>query len=108
MKKLSRVKEYAARYLHQDVKMSFKDIAKELNVSEETIRNTLEVPKEESPLKTVTSKTSDFINETSMKGTQNVMIMTEGASQRLDGIAEQQRSEGPNPKYTNVIRKARE
>ena len=67
----------------------------------------LEVPKEESPLKTVTSKTSDFINETSMKGTQNVMIMTEGASQRLDGIAEQQRSEGPNPKYTNVIRKAR-
>ena len=56
----------------------------------------------------MTSKTSDFINETSMKGTQNVMIMTEGASQRLDGIAEQQRSEGPNPKYTNVIRKARE
>ena len=40
MKKLSRVKEYAARYLYQDVKMSFKDIAKELNVSEETIRNT--------------------------------------------------------------------
>ena len=108
MKKLSRVKEYAARYLYNDMNMDFKAIAKELSVSEETIKNTLEVAKEESPLKTVTSKTTDFINETSMKGTQNVMIMTEGASQRLDGIAEKQRSTGPNEKYTNVIRKARE
>tara|TARA_Y100000401_G_scaffold83119_1_gene68473 strand:- start:603 stop:932 length:330 start_codon:yes stop_codon:yes gene_type:complete len=109
MKKLSRVKEYAARYLLSEVKMDCKAIAKELGVTEETIRNTLEMPKEESPLKTVTSKTSDFINETSMKGSQNVMIMTEGASQKLDGIAEKQRAEnGPNSKYENVIRKARE
>ncbi len=108
MKKLSRVKEYAARYLYTEVKMDFKGIAKELNVTEESVKNTLEVQEKESPLKTVTSKTSDFINETSMKGTQNVMVMTEGASQKLDGISEKQRSDSPNPKYTNVIRKARE
>ena len=108
MKKLSRVKEYAARYLYTEVKMDFKGIAKELNVTEESVKNTLEVQEKESPLKTVTSKTSDFINETSMKGTQSVMVMTEGASQKLDGISEKQRSDGPNTKYSNVIRKARE
>jgi predicted transcriptional regulator len=107
MKKLSRVKEYAARYLHKDCSMSFKEIAKELAVTEETVKNTLEIETKESPLKTVTSKTSDFINETSMKGTQSVMIMTEGASQQLDGISETHRS-APNTKYENVIRKARE
>ena len=43
-----------------------------------------------------------------MKGTQNVMIMTEGASQRLDNIQEKNRSAAPNSKYESVIRKARE
>ena len=108
MKKLSRVKEYAARYLHTEMNMDFKAIAKELNVTEDSVKNTLEVQEKESPLKTVTSKTTDFINETSMKGTQNVMIMTEGASQRLDNIQEKNRSAAPNSKYESVIRKARE
>lgn len=109
MAKLSRVKEYAARYLHEHVKMDLKDIAKELDVTEETVKTTLEIEATETPLKTVTSKTSDFINETAMKGTQNVMIMTEAASTRSDIAKKSLRDNaGPNSKYENVIRKARE
>ncbi len=111
MSKLSNVKEYAARYLYETQKMSVDDIAKELKVSTASVKATIGIEEVESPIKTTTSKTNneDFINETSMKGSNNVMIMTESASQRSDKVKEQFRTQqGSNPKYSNVIRKARE
>ena len=103
MAKVSKVKEYATRYLQEVIGMEEKQIAKELKLTQETVKDILGT---ESPhkanIKTATSKTDSFIRETAVKRTKNVTIMTEAASQTTDN--EQNKI---NPKYSNSINQAR-
>lgn len=89
-KKISKIKEYAARYLYEVIGMEIDSISEEVNVSTETLTDLLDQSKRgEANIKTVTSPSNKnkFIRETCVKGTKNVTIMTEGASQ-LGGNSE--------------------
>jgi predicted transcriptional regulator len=103
MAKVSKTKEYATRYLKEVIGMEYKQIAKELNMTQEVVRNILG---EESPhkanIKTTSSKTDSFIRETAVKKTKNVTIMTEPASQAGDD-----QENKINPKYEKVIYRPR-
>lgn len=84
MKKISKIKEYAARYLYEVIGMEIENISKEIEVSKETLAVVLENSKQNANIKTVTSKTDSFINQTAVKGTKNVTIMTQNGSQLGD------------------------
>jgi len=84
MKKISKIKEYAARYLHEVIGMKLEDISKEVGVSSTTLSEVLNIPEKiAADIKTAKSsakKDSAFIKHTASKGTKNVTIMTETAS----------------------------
>lgn len=87
MKKLSKLKEYAARYLHEVINMELSEIGKEIGASVESIVGTLGLNEEKAKtnnIKTVTTKANSFITETAVKKTKNVTIMTQAASQAGD------------------------
>lgn len=83
MKKISKIKEYAARYLYEVLHMELSTIAKEIDVTQKTLSEILNIPENnnQANIKTASSKTSSFITQTAVKGTKNVTIMTQGASQ---------------------------
>jgi len=82
MKKISKINEYAARYLYEVIGMEIKNISEEINISVETLESILENSQPPNQnIKTKSSKTNSFIRETAVKGTKNVTIMTEAASQ---------------------------
>jgi len=104
MAKLSKTKEYAVRYLKEVIEMEDKQIAKELNLSLQSVQDIVGVENsDKANIKTVTSKADSFIRETSQKRTKNVTIMTQAASQLTDD-----RQGNTNPRYKNAINKARE
>ncbi len=90
MSKSNKTKEYAVRYLYDTMKMDAATIAKELKISVEDVNSVLqnaEPQEEESNDKSKTSKAHQMmIRHTSSKKTNNVSIMTEGASQYNDSM----------------------
>lgn len=78
--------EYAVKYLSDTMKMSSKDISLELGIAEAVVDGILiQQPAEPKPKKV--SKTQNLmIRHTSSKKTNNVSIMTEGASQLNDEL----------------------
>jgi hypothetical protein len=107
MKKLSKLKEYAARYLHEVINMDISEIGKEIGASVESITTTLGLNenKTNNNIKTVTNKANTFINETAVKRTKNVTIMTQSASQAGD---ESKIKTNLVRQYKNAIYKSRE
>lgn len=104
MAKVSKTKEYAVRYLKEVIQMEDKQIAKELNLSEQTVVDIVGVESSNNAnIKTVSSKADSFIQETSGKRTKSVTIMTQAASQLTDD-----KQSNINSKYKNAINKARE
>jgi regulator of extracellular matrix RemA (YlzA/DUF370 family) len=104
MAKISKTKEYAVRYLKEVIQMEDKQIAKELNLSEQTVVDVVGVESSNNAnIKTVSSKADSFIKETSGKRTKNVTIMTQASSELTDD-----RESNINSKYKNAINKARE
>lgn len=87
MAKMNKTKEYAAKYLSEVKKMTAENIANELNIGLEDVNNLLEQAKSDTKHKAKTSRTQDLmIRQTSVKKTNNVSIMTEGASQYNDAM----------------------
>lgn len=77
--------EYAVKYLYETTKMSISNIALELGVAEAIVDGIINATPEPTPLKK--SKSQDLmIRHTSVKKTNNVSIMTEGASQVNDEL----------------------
>lgn len=85
---------YAIQYLSNNMKMSASEISKELGLSVEEIEQALgeSSTKKETP-KTKSRSHNLMIRKTSAKGTNNVSIMTEAASQLNDELKKNQ-----NPK----------
>lgn len=103
MAKVSKVKEYAARYLKEVIGMEEKQIAKEVSLTVETLQTIFETENSNNAnIKTVSSKTDSFVQETAVKRTKNVTIMTEAASQ----LAEQQ-DKPVNSKFENAVYRPR-
>ena len=110
MAKISKVKEYAARYLHEVIGMEVTNIAKEIDVTAESIKQALHIdPEGRANIKTASSSTKDssFIQQTCSKGTKNVTIMTEGAAQLADEAAKAARNT-TNTKFDSCIRRSRD
>lgn len=86
--------DYAVHYLSNNMKMSPEEISKELQVSLSEVERILgeSVPAKETT-KTNSKSHNLMIRKTSVKGTNNVSIMTEAASQFNDEIKKHQ-----NPK----------
>jgi len=104
MAKVSKIKEYATKYLKEVIGMDNKQIANELKLTQETVKDILGTESSRNAtIKTATSKADSFIRETAVKKTNNVTIMTETASQTTDG-----KQTTLNSKYSNAINKARE
>jgi transposase len=77
--------EYAVKYLYETTKMSISNIALELGVAEAIVDGIINATPEPTPLKK--SKSQDLmIRHTSVKKTNNVSVMTEGASQLNDEL----------------------
>jgi hypothetical protein len=75
--------EYAIKYLHDTLSLSVKDIALELGLAEAVVEGILAIKPEPKPKKMSKSQNL-MIRHTSNKKTNNVSIMTEGASQLND------------------------
>ena len=86
MPKLSKTTQYAAKYLLETMKMTTKQVAKELGLSAETIVSLVAKEDEATPPKKAKSATSRdlMIRHTAGKQTNNVSIMTQAASQAND------------------------
>lgn len=104
MKKISKIKEYAARYLYEVIGMEIETISKEIDVTKETLTSILGAKDTNSNpnVKTVSSKASSFINQTAAKGTPNVTIMTQNGSQLGD-----QQTKTTNKKFESSIYRPR-
>lgn len=90
MAKISKTKEYAVKYLSNTMKMSPDIISKELNISLVDVQNILNTEVEPETTNNKKDKVSKshqmMIRHTRDKKTNNVSIMTEGASQFNDAM----------------------
>lgn len=88
MAKISKTKEYAIKYLSNTMKMSPDIISKELNISLADIQNVLNTEAETTNNKKdkISKSHQMMIRHTRDKKTNNVSIMTEGASQFNDAM----------------------
>lgn len=75
--------DYAVKYLHENLNKSTKQIALELGIAEAIVDGILNQQPEEKPRRQSKSQNM-MIRHTSVKKTNNVSIMTEGASQLND------------------------
>lgn len=102
---LTKEKEYAILYLHNTMKMSPKDISKELNMAFSEIETFIETIKPETINKQKRSKSHDLmITKTSAKKTNNVSIMTEAASQYNDEVKKDQQTKHKRSRdYIRII-----
>lgn len=106
MTKISKTKEYAARYLKEIIGMNDEDISKEIQLSIDSIKQIFQQNNQQNEnVKTVSSKANSFISQTSAKGVKNVTIMTEGASRMGD---DKPVTNEIKTRYKNCIHKARE
>lgn len=79
--KINKTKEYAIRYLSSVLKKSPQDIAKELKINLDDVNTVINTK----TTKSKTDLTKDLmIRQTSVKKSNSVSIMTEGASQLSD------------------------
>lgn len=78
--------EYAVRYLSDTMKVSNKEIALELGVAEAVVDGILNQQPTEPKPKKISKSQNLMIRHTSSKKTNNVSIMTEGASQLNDEL----------------------
>jgi hypothetical protein len=102
MAKLSKTKEYAIRYLSDNMGLNAQQISKELKLSIEDIEKILPPMKES--LKE--DKTKDLrISQTAVKKINSVSIMTEAASQVNDEMIKNMNTSGRN--LNSVIFKPR-
>lgn len=96
MAKQNKNKEYAIRYLSDTMKMNPDTIAKELGIKIDEVLTVLgeaQEPAQENNDKSKTSKShSMMIRHTSNKKSNNVSIMTEGASQYNDSMRDKIKS----------------
>jgi hypothetical protein len=89
-KKVSRVEEYAIRYLYDTIKMDVDTISKELNISVSSITKLVDDNKNPANIPTATSNTNHtdkniVLNQTQNKNT-GVSIMTQQGSIAGDGV----------------------
>ena len=76
--------EYAVKYLNDTMKMDIKAIALELGVAEAVVEGILSQQPAEPKAKKISKSQNLMIRHSSAKKTNNVSIMTEGASQLND------------------------
>lgn len=95
--------EYAVKYLHDTLKKSQKEIALELGIAEAIVEGILNQQPEEKPRKQSKSQ-SMMIRHTSVKKTNNVSIMTEGASQLHDEYRKKLNSVGSRKAQNAIFR----
>lgn len=101
----NKTEEYAVMYLHNVMKMSSKDIAKELEVDLTNVESVINAASETTSNKKRKSKSHDLmIRKTSAKGTNNVSIMTEAASQYNDELKKNQTHNKKTSKLRDCIR----
>ena len=86
MSKNTKTKEYAVKYLFDNLSMAIEAIAKELNINPIDVENILADHKPKSTKKTKSKSQDLMIRHTSNKKTNNVSIMTEAASQYNDEV----------------------
>jgi DNA-directed RNA polymerase specialized sigma54-like protein len=91
----SRTQEYAVHYLHNTMKMDAATIAKELKIKQSDVENIIGKVVEESPKPKKISSKDLMISETSAKGTKNVSIMTQAASQMNDELVKHSSNQPP-------------
>jgi hypothetical protein len=100
-KKKTKEIEYAVKYLYETTKMSISNIALELGVAEAIVDGIINATPEPTPLKK--SRSQDLmIRHTSVKKTNNVSIMTEGASQVNDEFKKNSTTR-PSKRFNNSI-----
>jgi hypothetical protein len=95
--------EYAVMYLHNVMKMSIKNISKELQIDEKDVENLINDPATTNKAKRKSKSHDLMIRKTSAKGANNVSIMTEAASQYNDEAKKNQTS-NLNPRWKDCIR----
>lgn len=81
---------YAIQYLSSNMKMSNAEISKELGIPLSEVEKTLGEPVAQEAPKTQSKSHNLMIRKTSAKGTNNVSIMTEAASQYNDEVKKNQ------------------
>ena len=103
MPKLSKTTQYAAKYLLETMKMTTKQVAKELGLSAETIVSLVAKEDVATPPKKTKSTTSRdlMIRHTAGKQTNNVSIMTQAASQANDSQSKTDHSSKTTSRETN-------
>lgn len=95
--------EYAVKYLHDTLKLKSKDIALELGIAEAIVDGILDEPKQEKPRK-ISKSQSLMTRHTAAKKTNNVSIMTEGASQLNDELVKNFRSAASRTSKNAIFR----
>lgn len=95
--------DYAVKYLHETLKKTQKEIALELGVAEAIVEGILNQQPEEKPRKQSKSQNM-MIRHTSVKKTNNVSIMTEGASQVNDEFKKKINSIGSRKTQEAIFR----
>jgi hypothetical protein len=92
MKNISKLQEYAIKYLYEVIKMEPKTIAKELGVTPKAVQKTLNIQATtNNSIKTVTSsvENTSLIGNKTMSNRSGVTIMTEAASTKSEEIRKQ-------------------
>lgn len=98
MKSVTKLHEYAARYLYQTIQMEVKNIAKEIGLTQKQVEKILNISKNAANIPTTTSSTENrdpalIVNKT--QGNRGgVTIMTAAASTKADEV---------NKKSENII-----
>lgn len=86
MTKITKVHEYAIKYLHSVLQMNSKTIAKELGVTKKQVDTVLDLPQNKAIATTTSSADSELIVNKTQSNRKGVSIMTQAASTKGDEV----------------------
>jgi hypothetical protein len=89
MSKITKIHEYATKYLYATLKMDPKTIAKEVGLTKKQVDNILDISNANSIPTTTSSTDSELIINKTQSQNKGVSIMTQAASTKGDEVIKQ-------------------
>ncbi|NBU33452.1 hypothetical protein EB118_23385 [bacterium] len=86
MTKVTKIHEYAVKYLHSVLQMETKTIAKEIGLTKKQVENVLQLSKNNSIPTNISSTDNELVLNKTQSNNKGVSIMTQAASTKGDEV----------------------